>query len=267
MIDSTLERIDSSKGRVENEYPVFYVPELKEVIKSTEQTVLREAEDSGVKLTQYESWQDLETSEGEYKSLEMRTASAHGVNLARHLGLPENKVFEEGLRVVELKRSLGEHFDHFTDNRSRMPIYVSSDVKEFMDLRLSDRRLRESEEPYPATLFYDRGESIPVFVNDFNDLLEILKDDSYRELHESRENWQQHADYDEMVKIVEDNLESGKTSFFAIPHLYEEKSQGSYFPALEEMTLINEVDHIFTEKYDDSDLDTRGNASANFKVH
>lgn len=267
MIDSTLERIDGRIERVENEYPIFYVSDLKDLIKRTEQTVLHNADDSGVKMTQYESWKDFNTMEGEYRSLEIRTASAHGVNLARHLGLPENEVFEEGLRVVELKRSLGEHFDHFTESRSRMPIYVPSEVKNFIDLRLGDRDKRESEKAYPATAIYGRGESMPVFVNDFNDLLEVVKDDSYREFHESKSDWRQHADYDEMIRIVEDTLEKEETSFFAVPHIYEERNKGSYFPALEDMTLVNDVDNIFAEEYDNSDLGTTGNAPAKFKMH
>jgi hypothetical protein len=262
MIDETLERIDHELKRVENEYPVFYVPEIKNVIKSTDQTVIQDADPSGVKMTQYESWEEFETLEGRHGSLEMRTSSAHGLNLARHVGLPENKVFEEGLRVVELKRSLDEHFDHFTENRGRMPIYVQEDVKEFMDLQLSDEDLRESEEPYPATLFYGKGESVPVFVKDFQDLVDTVRSEEYRSFHQERDNWKQHTDYDEFVSVLEDSMEENQTSFFAVPHLYDESDQGTYFPAVEEMVLVNEVDHVFTEEYDSSYLDTTGNSPA-----
>lgn len=262
MIDETLERIDRELDRVENEYPIFYVPELKGVIKSTDQTVIQDANPSGTKMTQYESWEEFDNREGGYGSLEMRTSAAHCLNLARHLGLPENEVFDEGLRVVELKRSLGEHFDHFTENRGRMPVYVQEGVKEFMDLRLSDEDLRESDEPYPAMLFYGKGESIPVFVNDFQDLVDTVRSDEYREFHEERDSWKQHTEYDEFVRVIEDSLDDSQTSFFAVPHLYDEKDQGTYFPAVEEMVLVNEVDHVFTEEYDNSHLDTKGNASA-----
>lgn len=262
MIDEALERIDQEIDRVENEHPIFYVPELKSLIKSTDQTVIQDADPSGVKMAQYESSEEFETSEGGYSSLEATTSAAHGLNLARHLGLPENEVFEEGLRVIEMKRSLGEHFDHFTENRGRMPVYVQEDVKEFMDLRLSDKDLRESSEPYPAMLFYSRGESVPVFVHDFQDLVEAVRSDEYREFHEERDNWKQHTEYEEFVDVIEDSLDETQTSFFAVSHLYDETDQGTYFPAVEEMVLVNEVDHLFIEDYDNSHLDTTGNASA-----
>jgi hypothetical protein len=262
MIDETLEKIDRELERVENEYPIFYVPEIKSVIKSTDQTVIQDADPSGVKMAQYEDWEEFDTREGGYGSLEMRTSSAHGLNLARHVGLPENEVFEEGLRVVEMKRSLSEHFDHFTENRGRMPVYVPGEVKDFMDIRLGDSDLRESDEPYPAMLFYGNGESMPVFVNDFQSLLETVRSEEYRDFHTERENWKHHTGYEEFVDVLEDSVEEERTSFFAVPHLYEETDRGTYFPPVEDMVLVNEVDHVFTEEYDSSHLDTTGNAPA-----
>ncbi|MEF8880723.1 MAG: hypothetical protein V5A72_02760, partial [Candidatus Nanohaloarchaea archaeon] len=138
---------------------------------------------------------------------------------------------------------------------------VPENVKDQMDLRMRDKESRDSENPYPATLFYSDGKSIPVFIHSIDDLLEIIGGEDYRDFHQNREDWLQHTEYDEFYETMSDSRLDQNTSFFAIPHLLEQETSGTYFPEVEDMLLVNEVDNFFADNYDNSDLDTTGNAA------
>jgi hypothetical protein len=223
---------------------------------------LENPSNSGVRMIEHEGTTEFTSREGEFSSLEARSTSAHTVNLARLLGLPENETFEEGLRTVELKRVLENHYDIFENSDTKMPVYVPERVESFMDLRLSPEL--EADGEYPCTMMYNGDSSVPVFLRDFSDLIELLETDEYRRFHQSKDGMAGHQDYEEVLDKLRDIEEDG--SLFAIPHIYGE-SDGIYYPQVQDVTLVNVVDNVFTEEYDSSYLDRTGNASADAMTH
>jgi len=265
MIGELYNKAEQSLDRIDHEFPVFYDQGgTKEALRDLESLVLQEANPSGVRMTTYESSGELESVEKEFGSLEARTASAYGINLARQLGTPPNDTFNEGFRIIESRRKIQDHFGYFTDSEEVMPVFVPSDVKEFMDLRL-DLNGRESDNPYPATLCYQNRElnqKMPVFVHSFDELMDKLKSREYVGFHQDLEDWKDHVEYDEMVEVIEKSRKRENPSIFAIPHIFDTKGEGTYFPPKEEIVLINTVNNYFADSYDPSNLHTTGNSPA-----
>jgi hypothetical protein len=261
MLKKSLERVAKDSYWIRAEQPLRQSNEVMNAVEDLESMTLQDPRENGLKLTQYEKNREFDFIDGRYNSLDLRTASAQGINLGRQLGAPISEIFNEGIRVVELKRTLADHLDCFTDNRGRMPVYVPEEVKEFMDLRLSDSDVLDPEEPYPATLLYDEGLSRPVFVQGFDKLMGVLDSEEYERIHRDTEGWQNHTEYTEMLDLMEGAIEDD-TLFFAIPHIYEKRESGAtYYPLTLDMSLVNETDNIFAETYDSSYLDRKGNTS------
>lgn len=235
---------------------------FSEFVDKLDDRVIEDPADRGIRMLQHEGRADYLTREGDFSSLEARSASSHILNLGRILGLPENETFDEGLRKVELKRTLEDHYDIFEESDDKMPVYVPERTKEFLDLRLSPETRSDGE--YPCTMLYEGDVNIPVFIRTFEQLIEILESDEYREFHESKDNWENHSDYETFLSSLKNFQED--SSIFAIPHIYSENN-GVYYPGVEDTTLINTVDNVFAENYDSSYLERTGNGSADARIH
>lgn len=262
MYEGFIENLEDNLSSIEAEYPLWrsHEAELKRELTSLEQRVVQDPE-TGVKVVEYSTKEEFGTREGTYESLQYRTANSIGVNLASLLGLSTDSIYYQGLPVIDQQKAISDHFDFFTENRNRMPVFVPSNVKETLDLRLGDEVSRESANSFPAKLFTQYFEPVDVFVHDFQDLINVFYTGDYKDFHEDKSHWEDHTDH----RIARDTLldvEYGdEYQFFAITHVYEKNDEGVFFPNSLPMTLINDVDNHFAEPYVNSDIDTNGSVS------
>lgn len=222
---------------VEKEFPIFWENQgLEDYLSELESRVIQEAgfEGEGLKMTEYEEGNDLKA----------RVSSAWGINLGRQMGIPTSDTFDEGVEVVELKRAIQDHYD-ILSSEGRMPLFVPEEVKNFMDLRIS----HPADNEYPATLYYHRGSSIPVFVHSYDTLRDHVKSEEYRKLLEETKDWDNHSDASEIIDMIDKASEHRETTLFFIPHIYEGGNK-SFYPDHAEFSLVSTPETYFADRYD-----------------